>query len=83
MPEIQADVLFGNMEEVTKLSGEFLQALEEACEDKQASVGGVFMKFASRMRTVYGTYCRGQDNAAALYEKVRPGRIMFEFGLLT
>lgn len=68
--DIQADILFGNMVEVTTLSGEFLRALEEACQDKQAPVGGVFMKYANKMKGVYGTYCRTHDNASALYEKV-------------
>lgn len=57
------------MEEVTKLSGEFLRALEEACQDNQAPVGGVFMTFAPKMRGVYGAYCRSHDTASVLYEK--------------
>ena len=65
------DVLFGNMEEVTRLSGEFLLALEEAYTTKQAPVGSVFVTFAPRIRDVYGVYCRSHDNASALYEKVR------------
>lgn len=64
-------MLFANMVEVTELSGEFLLALEEACQDKQTPVGGVFMTFAPRMRGVYGAYCRSHDTATALYEKVR------------
>ena len=71
MPEIQADVLFGNMEDVTVLSGDFLSALEEACkEGKQAPIGGVFLKFAPRMKNVYGAYCGNHDSASTLYEKV-------------
>ena len=71
MPEIQEDTLFGNMAEVTALSGNFLRALEEACQkDKQAAVGGVFVTFAPKMKSVYGVYCGNHDNAATLYEKV-------------
>lgn len=72
MPDIQADILFGNIEEVTELSGDFLLALEEACQNiKQAQVGGVFVTFAPRIKSVYGVYCRNHDSASALYEKVR------------
>ena len=71
MPDIQADVLFGNIEEVTEFSGEFLLALEEACQNiKQAQVGRVFVTFAPRIKSVYGVYCRNHDSASALYEKV-------------
>lgn len=71
IPGIQADVLVGNLEEVTELSGKFLQALEEACQDKkQVLVGGVFVTFAPRIKRVYGAYCRNHDSACALYEKV-------------
>lgn len=63
-------MLFGNMEEVAELSGDFLRALEEACKEKQAPVGAVFVTFAPRVKSVYGVYCRNHDNAAALYEKV-------------
>ena len=71
------EVLFGNMEEVTQLSGEFLSALEKVCQDKQPSVGGVFMTFAPKMRGVYGAYCRNNDTSSALYEKVSRIKLLF------
>lgn len=56
---------------MTELSGEFLRALEEVCQDKkQVQVGGVFVTFAPRIKRVYGAYCRNHDSASALYEKV-------------
>ena len=59
------------MEEVTALSGDFLQALEEACQEgKQAAIGGVFVTFAPKMKSVYAVYCGNHDSAAALHEKV-------------
>ncbi len=71
MPEIEADILFGNMEEVTVLSGDFLCALEKACQEgKQAPIGGVFVTFAPRMKNVYGVYCGNHNSAVALHEKV-------------
>ena len=58
---------------MTKLSRDFLQALEECCHEsvKQALVGGVFVSFASKMKAVYGAYCRNHDSASTLYEKVK------------
>lgn len=72
VPDIQDDILFGNMEEVTSLSGEFLQALETTCQEggKQAAIGSVFVTFAPKMKNVYAVYCGNHDNAATLYEKV-------------
>ena len=71
IPDIQADVLVGNLEEVAALSGDFLRALEEVCQHKkQVQVGGVFVTFAPRIKSVYGVYCRNHDNASVLYEKV-------------
>ena len=62
--------MFGNIAEVTRLSGDFLTALEESSRNEEA-VGGVFMTYSSRLREVYAVYCRNHDTAAALLEKVR------------
>lgn len=60
------------MVEVIQLSGDFLSALEASRKNtEQAPVGEVFMTFAPRIRTVYAEYCRNNDNALALHEKVR------------
>ena len=77
VPDIQTDVLFGNMEEVSELSGELLKALEETCQEKCSPVGQAFVTFAPRIKEVYGIYCRNHDNAVSLYEKVRS--VMFCF----
>ena len=57
------------MAEVTRLSGDFLTALEESSRN-EAAVGGVFMENSSKLREVYAIYCRNHDSAAALLEKV-------------
>ena len=63
------ELLFGNLEDVAVMSGDFLAALEESDQDQQ-SVGGVFVTFAPRLRDVYAIYCRNHDGAAAVLEKV-------------
>ncbi len=70
MKEIQAEVLFGNIEEVTALSRDLLTDLEETSQAKHSLVGGVFVTFAPRIKSVYAAYCRNHDNASALNEKV-------------
>ena len=70
IPEINTEVLFGNITEVTRLSCDFLTALEESSRNEEA-VGGVFMSHSTRLREVYAVYCRNHDTAAALLEKVR------------
>ena len=72
--DINAETLFGNIAEVTQLSGDFLTALEESSRNNEA-VGGVFMTHSSRLREVYAGYCRNHDTAAALLEKV--GRLKY------
>ncbi len=69
MSDINSDVLFGNLEEVARLSGDLLSALEETCQGQQL-VGDVFVTFAPRLRDTYGMYCRNHDGAAAILEKV-------------
>ncbi len=69
LPDINSDVLFGNLEEVATLSGEILAALEETCQGQQL-VGEVFVTFAPRLKDTYGMYCRNHDGAAAILEKV-------------
>ena len=65
------DDLFGNLEEVSELSWQFLTALEHSIsENKQARVGHIFTTFAPRMKSVYGEYCRNHDAASSLNEKV-------------
>ena len=68
--DINTETLFGNIAEVTRLSGDFLTSLEESSRN-EAAVGGVFMTYSSRLREVYAGYCRNHDSAAALLEKVQ------------
>ena len=67
--DINTETLFGNIAEVTRLSGDFLTSLEESSRNEEA-VGGVFMSYSSRLREVYAGYCRNHDSAAAMLEKV-------------
>ena len=69
IPEVNTETLFGNIAEVTRLSRDFLTALEESSRNEEA-MGGVFMKHSSRLKDVYAVYCRNHDSAAALLEKV-------------
>ena len=69
VPDINTEILFGNIEEVTHVSQRFLDALQDACT-KEQMVGEVFVTFAPEMRGVYAVYCRNHDNAAGLLEKV-------------
>ena len=57
---------------MTELSGELTQAMESVINDSDTTigVGDVFKRFADKIRTVYGTYCREQDSASQLLEKV-------------
>ena len=50
------------------LSGELVTALEDANEER--GVGVVFPEFSSRLKEVYGVYCRNHDHASQLLEKV-------------
>ena len=50
------------------LSGELVTALENANEE--CGVGVVFTEFSSRVKEVYGVYCRNHDHASQLLEKV-------------
>ena len=68
---LQVDLLFGNITEVMDLSGTFLAALKNCSEDKQIGIGLIFTTYATRMKDVYGLYCRNHDIASALYEKVQ------------
>ena len=76
-------MIFCNIEEVTELSGKLTEALKctldaatreekeaECCDDSVGGVGEVFRQFADQIRNVYGTYCREQDSASQLLEKV-------------
>ncbi len=70
VPGINTDILFGNMEDIVRVSRRLLHAMEGACTEQQM-VGEVFMTFAPQMREVYAVYCRNHDSAAALVEKVK------------
>ena len=69
VPDINTDILFGNLFDVTRLSCDFLTALEDSCRNQQA-VGEVFVTFAPKLRDVYAAYCRNHDTASAILEKV-------------
>ena len=82
--EIKWEVIFSNLEELEKVSGELHTALtktqkkeqeeeEEGEEDTggENGVGKVFQTFAPRLRDVYAPYCRNHEQACAVMEKVR------------
>lgn len=67
--EVNSELLFGNLNEVTCVSHDLLTSLREACETEE-KVGRVFVKFGPRLRTAYAAYCRNHDTASSLAEKV-------------
>ena len=69
IPEINSEILFANLHEVTCVSRDLLAALQEACRDEEG-VGTVFVKFGPRLRNSYAVYCRSHDTASSLLEKV-------------
>ena len=80
MREINSEVLFGNLREVTCVSHDLVEALRGACggEDGRVGegrvgegrVGEVFVTFGPRLRAAYACYCSNLDNASSLVEKV-------------
>ena len=67
--EINSELLFGNLHEITCVSRDLLTALRGTCEDEE-KVGAVFVKFGAQMRSSYAIYCRSHDTASSLAEKV-------------
>ena len=67
--EVNSELLFGNLHEVTCVSCDLLTAMRETCQAEE-KVGMVFVKFAPRLRSSYAVYCRSHDNASSLVEKV-------------
>ena len=75
MREINSEVLFGNLREVTCVSHDLVEALQGACggDDGRVGeerVGEVFVTFGPRLRAAYACYCSNLDNASSLVEKV-------------
>lgn len=72
--EVNCEVLFGNLREVTLVSRDLATALQETCRGGGGGgddrVGEVFVRFGPRLRSAYATYCRNHDNASSLVEKV-------------
>lgn len=67
--EVNSELLFGNLHEVTCVSHDMVGALREACQAEE-KVGAVFVRFGPRLRTTYAIYCRSHDMASSLVEKV-------------
>ena len=67
--EVNSELLFGNLREVTCVSRDLLEALRETCSGEE-KVGEVFVIFGPRLRSIYASYCRNHDNASSLVEKV-------------
>ena len=67
--EINSELLFGNLDEVTCVSHDLMTSLRDTCQTEE-KVAGVFVKFGPRLRTAYAAYCRNHDTASALVEKV-------------
>ena len=66
-------MLFSNIEQVTELSGNITTSLDGIQTEDEGGgnkVGVVFREFASKIKEVYGTYCRNHDSASQLLEKV-------------
>lgn len=68
--EINSELLFGNLREVTCVSHDLVRALRDAYKTEE-KVGAVFVKFGPRLRSSYAVYCRSHDTASSLVEKVR------------
>ncbi|CAI8019793.1 Dynamin-binding protein [Geodia barretti] len=66
--DVNAELLFGNLGEVTCVSHDLLAALRETCAGEE-KVGEVFVRFGPRLRSTYAAYCRNHDTASSLVEK--------------
>ena len=72
--EVNTELLFGNLCEVTCVSHDLLVALRDMCREEgeeEEKVGAVFVRFGPRLRATYATYCRNHDIASSLVEKVQ------------
>lgn len=79
------EAIFVNIEQVSELSGRLMNDLGKILKEEEnrregnvvqedndvKGVGQVFKDYANDIRTVYGTYCKGQDSASQYLDKVR------------
>ncbi|XP_012597064.2 rho guanine nucleotide exchange factor 37 isoform X1 [Microcebus murinus] len=74
LPQGDLDVLFSNIDEIIKVNGRFLHALQETAskEEEQVSlIGNLFLEFQEELEQVYKVYCAGYEQALQLVEAYR------------
>ncbi|KAK3102404.1 hypothetical protein FSP39_011155 [Pinctada imbricata] len=73
-PEVDTDLLLGNMEDIADVSQRLLTQLEAAIQGKefdQQVIGMCFMTLADDMKNAYAPYCRNHDSVITLIEKYK------------
>lgn len=67
---IDIDTLFGNLEEVIRVSEDLYRHLEKSTiSTEEQCVGRCFLMMADQLRRVYGAYCSNHEDVVPLWQK--------------
>ncbi|XP_060066478.1 dynamin-binding protein-like [Ylistrum balloti] len=81
-PDVDIEIMFGNMEEIAEVSQRLLTLMEEAVytrEFQDQVIGPCFITVAEDMKNVYAPYCRNHDDVIMVLEKYHANQSINEY----